>query len=163
MDRPNQFVTLYCTMFTVALSVPFFITTHITWCVCLCVCVPNLKKQQYTTIKHFSHHIHNTAASWWNSDVQWACYLIAGWSSFLDHLLLDIAAFTLYWPYLWVVSFEHSVDQIKEVFLWFFYNFFQAKAGGKKLQRVALSVNLRGIKVVDLGTEDTHLEVSIYR
>lgn len=38
-----------------------------------------------------------------------------------------------------------------------------AKAGGKKLQRVALSVNLHGIKVVDLGTEDTHLEVSIYR
>jgi len=45
----------------------------------------------------------------------------------------------------------------------FSITFFQAKAGGKKLQRVALSVNLRGIKVVDLGTEDTHLEVSIYR
>jgi hypothetical protein len=41
--------------------------------------------------------------------------------------------------------------------------FFQANVGGKKLQRVALSVNLHGIKVVDLGTEDTHLEVSIYR
>ncbi|XP_069700114.1 low density lipoprotein receptor adapter protein 1-like [Periplaneta americana] len=38
-----------------------------------------------------------------------------------------------------------------------------AKASGKKLQRVALSVNLHGIKVVDLGTEDIHLEVSIYR
>ncbi|PSN46838.1 hypothetical protein C0J52_09577 [Blattella germanica] len=37
-----------------------------------------------------------------------------------------------------------------------------AKASGKKLQRVALSVNLHGIKVVDLGTDDTHLEVSIY-
>ncbi|KDR18200.1 Low density lipoprotein receptor adapter protein 1 [Zootermopsis nevadensis] len=34
---------------------------------------------------------------------------------------------------------------------------------GKKLQRVELSVDLHGIKVVDLGTEDTHLEVSIYR
>jgi len=45
----------------------------------------------------------------------------------------------------------------------FAITFFQAKAGGKKLQRVALSVNLHGIKVVDLGTEDTHLEVSIYR
>jgi hypothetical protein len=44
-----------------------------------------------------------------------------------------------------------------------FLKFFQAKASGKKLQRVALSVNLRGIKVVDLSTEDTHLEVSIYR
>ncbi|KAJ9581813.1 hypothetical protein L9F63_003882, partial [Diploptera punctata] len=38
-----------------------------------------------------------------------------------------------------------------------------AKASGKKLQRVAISVNLHGIKVVDMATDDTHLEVSIYR
>ena len=55
-----------------------FITTHIIWCVWQSARAPNLKKQQDTLIQHFSHHIHNTAASWWNSDVQWACYLIAG-------------------------------------------------------------------------------------
>nr|CAD7589225.1 unnamed protein product [Timema genevievae] len=38
-----------------------------------------------------------------------------------------------------------------------------AKASGKKLQRVALSVNQEGIRTVDIGTQDTHLEVSIYR
>lgn len=38
-----------------------------------------------------------------------------------------------------------------------------AKASGKKLQRVDLSVSLNGIKIVDIPTEETHLEVSIYR
>ncbi|XP_066993552.1 low density lipoprotein receptor adapter protein 1-A [Anabrus simplex] len=38
-----------------------------------------------------------------------------------------------------------------------------AKASGKKLQRVALSVSLRGIKMVDLGSDEVHLDVSIYR
>lgn len=38
-----------------------------------------------------------------------------------------------------------------------------AKASGKKLQRVILSVSLNGIKMIDIPTEETHLEVSIYR
>jgi len=62
------------------------------------------------------------------------------------------------------LMFELSADQSNQMLLSVIpKKIFQAKAGGKKLQRVALSVNLHGIKVVDLGTEDTHLEVSIYR
>lgn len=38
-----------------------------------------------------------------------------------------------------------------------------AKAGGRKLQRVAVSLSLNGIKVVDIPTEEIHLDVSIYR
>lgn len=38
-----------------------------------------------------------------------------------------------------------------------------AKAGGKKLQRVAISLSLNGIKVVDVPTEEIHLDISIYR
>ncbi|KAK6629754.1 hypothetical protein RUM43_003572 [Polyplax serrata] len=37
-----------------------------------------------------------------------------------------------------------------------------AKAGGRKLQRVAVSLSLNGIKVVDIPTEEIHLDVSIY-
>ena len=39
----------------------------------------------------------------------------------------------------------------------------QAKKQDKKLCRVALTISLRGIKMVDMGSQDTHLEVSIYR
>ncbi|KAK7865617.1 hypothetical protein R5R35_009784 [Gryllus longicercus] len=38
-----------------------------------------------------------------------------------------------------------------------------AKASGRKLPRVALSVSLRGIRMVDLATDELHLDVSIYR
>lgn len=38
-----------------------------------------------------------------------------------------------------------------------------AKAGGKKLQRVAVSLSLNGIKVVDIPNEEIHLDISIYR
>lgn len=40
---------------------------------------------------------------------------------------------------------------------------FQAKASGKKLQRVSLAVSLRGIRMTDLATEEDQLQVSIYR
>lgn len=39
----------------------------------------------------------------------------------------------------------------------------QAKASGKKLQRVSLAVSLRGIRMRDLTTDEDKLQVSIYR
>jgi hypothetical protein len=39
----------------------------------------------------------------------------------------------------------------------------QAKASGKKLPRVSLTVGLSGIRMVDNATEEIHLDVSIYR
>lgn len=39
----------------------------------------------------------------------------------------------------------------------------QAKASGKKLQRVSLAVSLKGIRMTDLATEEDQLQVSIYR
>ncbi|XP_059476028.1 low density lipoprotein receptor adapter protein 1-B-like [Neocloeon triangulifer] len=38
-----------------------------------------------------------------------------------------------------------------------------AKASSKKLQRVSLTVGLNGIRMVDIATDEIHLDVSIYR
>ncbi|KAG7197829.1 hypothetical protein KM043_001643 [Ampulex compressa] len=38
-----------------------------------------------------------------------------------------------------------------------------AKMNGKKLQRVSLSVSLKGIRMTDLATEEDQLQISIYR
>lgn len=43
------------------------------------------------------------------------------------------------------------------------FRLLQAKASGKKLQRVSLAVSLRGIRMTDLATEEDQLQVSIYR
>ena len=43
------------------------------------------------------------------------------------------------------------------------YNYFQAKKLDKKLDRVALTISLQGIRMVNCATGDTHLEFSIYR
>ena len=40
---------------------------------------------------------------------------------------------------------------------------FQAKKLDRKLERVALTISLQGIRMVDCNTGDTHLEFSIYR
>ncbi|XP_034948263.1 low density lipoprotein receptor adapter protein 1-B-like isoform X2 [Chelonus insularis] len=53
-------------------------------------------------------------------------------------------------------SEEATAEAIKTVIT-------MAKASGKKLQRVALSVSLRGIRMTDLATEEDQLQVSIYR
>ena len=39
----------------------------------------------------------------------------------------------------------------------------QAKKLDRKLERVALTISLQGIRMVDCNTGDTHLEFSIYR
>ncbi|XP_053596537.1 low density lipoprotein receptor adapter protein 1-B isoform X2 [Microplitis demolitor] len=53
-------------------------------------------------------------------------------------------------------SEEATAEAIKTVIT-------MAKASGKKLQRVALAVSLRGIRMTDLATEEDQLQVSIYR
>lgn len=75
--------------------------------------------------------------------------------------ILQLMLHTVYFCCLSVLNI--LLAESRKFFFLLILKLFQAKASGKKLQRVALSVNLRGIKVVDLGTEDTHLEVSIYR
>ena len=40
---------------------------------------------------------------------------------------------------------------------------FQAKKLDRKLDRVSLTISLQGIRMVDSGTSDIHLDFSIYR
>ncbi|KAF7390238.1 hypothetical protein HZH68_012095 [Vespula germanica] len=51
---------------------------------------------------------------------------------------------------------------LNDPFLFFSLFTYQAKASGKKLQRVSLAVSLRGIRMTDLATEEDQLQVSIY-
>ncbi|XP_066594821.1 low density lipoprotein receptor adapter protein 1-like isoform X2 [Prorops nasuta] len=53
-------------------------------------------------------------------------------------------------------SEEATAEAIKTVIT-------MTKASGKKLQRVLLTVSLKGIQMTDLATEEDQLEVSIYR
>ena len=43
------------------------------------------------------------------------------------------------------------------------YLVIQAKSLNKKLPQVSLNISLRGIKMVDIATNDLHLDFSIYR
>lgn len=56
------------------------------------------------------------------------------------------------------VSFKNKVTLLVKIFL-----FFQAKSSAKKLPRVALTVNPKGILTQDLSTGEKHLDFSIYR
>ncbi|KOX71467.1 hypothetical protein WN51_01741 [Melipona quadrifasciata] len=57
-------------------------------------------------------------------------------------------------------NWESMVVCDKSVWRWTFPN---AKASGRKLQRVSLAVSLKGIRMTDLATEEDQLQVSIYR
>ena len=49
------------------------------------------------------------------------------------------------------------------ILVWLHEATFQAKKLDRKLERVALTISLQGIRMVDCNTGDTHLEFSIYR
>ena len=49
------------------------------------------------------------------------------------------------------------------ILVWLHKATLQAKKLDRKLERVALTISLQGIRMVDCNTGDTHLEFSIYR